>query len=604
MRSILLRGLGVVYLAAFGSLAVQLDGLIGSHGILPAAAYFDGVRPLFGKRLEAYWRLPTLFWINASDSALHGLCWGGVVLSVLVIAGILPGPCLALLWVFYLSLTVAGQEFLSFQWDILLLESGLLALLLTPWGWRLGRANDEPGPFAVWLFRWLVFRLMFLSGVVKLASGDAVWWSWKALDYHYQTQPLPTWTSWYMHQMPAWFHRLSIGFMFYAELIAPFFVFGPRVLRRVGFVSLVLLQLLIMATGNYGFFNLLAIVLCFSVLDDRDFQAIGAIVRNPRVRPEGEALSEPPPSIRAWSLPRRVAVGILGGILVAVTGAQTIEEVWSAVVIPAPIRMLAEAIRPLRSANSYGLFRVMTTERPEITVEGSDDGASWKPYRFRWKPCELDHRPRFATPHMPRLDWQMWFAALRGDCRNEPWFLRFELRLLEGSPEVLALLREDPFPDRPPRYLRARLSLYAFTRWGSRDWWTSQDIGLYCPPIGTPLSEPAPSGDPQIRPARSAHQTFIPWGTIGIDRSRTPVASKMALPTAGAMATIGVSPAPAGATSLRSIRTTSISGASRNRGTRYLENFGFWILPSSYAMASNSAPPSPMIIAPSTWFLR
>ena len=178
------------------------------------------------------------------------------------------------------------------------------------------------------------------------------------------------------------------------------------------------------------------------------------------------------------------------------TAAQTIEEVWSRAVIPTPIRVLAGAIEPLRSANSYGLFRVMTRERPEITVEGSDDGVTWKPYRFRWKPGELDRRPRFTTPHMPRLDWQMWFAALRGDCRNEPWFLRFELRLLEGSPPVLALLRENPFPARPPRYLRARLSLYEFTRWGSRDWWTSQDVGLYCPPIGLPASEPAPFGDP------------------------------------------------------------------------------------------------------------
>src|SRR5262249_28218371 len=156
----------------------------------------------------------------------------------------------ALLWLFYLSLTVVGQDFLSFQWDALLLESGLLAVLIAPWGWRLDRARDEPWWFAVWLFRWLVFRLMFLSGVVKLASGDEAWWTWRALDYHYWTQLLPTWTSWYIHQMPAWFRQLSVGFMFYAELIAPFFVLGPRVLRRIGFVSLVLLQVLILATGN------------------------------------------------------------------------------------------------------------------------------------------------------------------------------------------------------------------------------------------------------------------------------------------------------------------------------------------------------------------
>jgi hypothetical protein len=499
MRSLLLRGLGVVYLAAFASLSVQLDGLIGSRGILPAAEYLDRVRQVFKTRSEAYGQLPTLLWLDASDRALHALCWGGLGLGVLSIAGILPGPCLVLLWVSYLSLTVVGQDFLSFQWDTLLLESGLLALLLTPWGWRLGRANDEPGRFAAWLFRWLVFRLMFLSGVVKLTSGDPTWRSWKALDCHYQTQPLPTWTSWYIHQMPAWFHWLSLGFMFYAELVAPFFIFGPRILRRVGFASLVLLQVLIAATGNYGFFNLLAIVLCLSLLDDRDLawasSGLRRLARKKVIPPtaasefpppsasEASAPLAPPPSPRPWSLMRRVTVGIVGGILVAVTGAQTIETVWPGAVIPIPIQILEQWIEPLRSANPYGLFRVMTTERPEITVEGSYDGVSWRPYRFRWKPCEPDRRPRFTTPHMPRLDWQMWFAALRGDCRNEPWFIRFELRLLEGSPEVLALLRENPFPDQPPRYLRARLSLYTFTRRSSRDWWASQDVGFYCPPM-------------------------------------------------------------------------------------------------------------------------
>jgi hypothetical protein len=494
MRSVLLRGLGIVYLAAFGSLAVQLDGLIGSRGILPAAEFLDRAGRFFPTKSDAYGQLPTLLWIDASDRSLHALCWGGLGLSVLLIAGILPGPCLALLWLFYLSLTVVGQDFLSFQWDVLLLESGLLALLIAPWGWRLDRARDEPWWFAVGLFRWLVFRLMFLSGVVKLTSGDETWWSWRALDYHYWTQPLPTWTSSYVHQMPAWFHWLSVGFMFYAELIAPFSVFGPRILRRIGFVSLVLLQLLILATGNYGFFNVLAIVLCISVLDDRDFEALAAIRRRRGEAPREPAVTSARPP--GWSLPRRLIVGEAGLILVLVTGAQTVETVWPSAPIPMPIQVLAQWIEPLRSANSYGLFRVMTKERPEITVEGSDDGETWKPYRFRWKPGELDRRPRFATPHMPRLDWQMWFAALRGDCRGAPWFLRFEERLLEGTPEVLALLRENPFPDHPPRYLRARLSLYTFTRWGSRDWWASLDVGLFCPPIARPRTSPAPGGGP------------------------------------------------------------------------------------------------------------
>lgn len=479
-RSVLLRGLGLIYLAAFGSLAVQLDGLIGSRGILPAAEYLDRVGQVLGPGAGTYWQVPTLLWFNASDRALHAICWGGVGLSLLLVAGILPGVCLVLLWLFYLSLTVVGQVFLSFQWDTLLLESGLLALLLTPWGWSLGRADDEPWPFAVWLVRWLVFRLMFQSGVVKLTAGDPVWLSWRALEYHYQTQPLPTWTSWYIHQMPAWYHKMSVGLMFYAELISPFFIFGPRILRRIAFLSLVMLQVLILTTGNYGFFNLLAIVLCYSVLDDRDL----AGWRPRKGETESVEIAPGPDWPRGWSRPRRIFVGIVGGILVAVTGAQTLETVWPRTAIPIPIQMIAQVIEPLRSANSYGLFRVMTTERPEITVEGSDDGETWKPYRFKWKPCEPDRRPQFVAPHMPRLDWQMWFAALGGDCRNEPWFLRFEQRLLEGTPEVLALLREVPFRDRPPRYLRARLSLYAFTRWGERDWWHIEDAGLYCPPMG------------------------------------------------------------------------------------------------------------------------
>ena len=194
-RSLLLRGLGIAYLSAFGSLAVQLDGLIGSRGILPAAEYLDRVGQALGAGPETYWQLPTVLWLDASDRALHALCWGGLALAALLVAGILPGPCLALLWLSYLSLAVAGQVFLNYQWDALLLESGLLALLLTPWGVRLGRAGDAPWAFAVWLFRWLVFRLMFLSGAVKLTSGDPVWRAWRALDYHYQTQPLPTWTS-------------------------------------------------------------------------------------------------------------------------------------------------------------------------------------------------------------------------------------------------------------------------------------------------------------------------------------------------------------------------------------------------------------------------
>jgi hypothetical protein len=476
-RSLMLRGLGLVYLTAFVSLAAQLDGLIGSRGISPAAAYLVRAQDVLGRGPATYWRLPTLFWISASDISLHIVCWSGIAISLALVVGFLPGWSVIWLWTAYLSLVVVGQEFLSYQWDTLLLETGLLAILLAPWGLWLGRANDEPWGFTIWLVRWLVFRLMFLSGVVKLTSHDPTWRDWSALLYHYETQPLPAWTSWYVHQMPAWFHALSTGFMFYAELAAPFFVFGPRPTRIAGFVSMVLLQLLIAATGNYGFFNLLAIVLCLSVLDDRDWNWLRRRLRLVK----NQAAPTASEGGEAWSWFRKAIVAAVGAVILVVTAAQVLESAVPEALIPSELITLSGWLRPLRSTNNYGLFAVMTTKRPEIIIEGSDDGVSWRPYRFRWKPCELDRAPLFTTPHMPRLDWQMWFAALAGDCRSAPWFLRFVKRLLSGEPAVLPLLRDNPFPDHPPRYMRARLFLYRFTAFGSRDWWTRDDEGLYCP---------------------------------------------------------------------------------------------------------------------------
>jgi lipase maturation factor 1 len=203
----------------------------------------------------------------------------------------------------------------------------------------------------------------------------------------------------------------------------------------------------------------------------------------PQLPPTEGLTSVEDPSVqgKAWSWPRRVAVGIAGGVLLAVTGSQTLETVVPDFVIPAELMTLNQWLEPFRSTNTYGLFAVMTTTRPEIIVEGCDDGSEWIPYRFRWKPGATDDRPRLALLHLPRLDWQMWFAALAGDCRRVPWFFRFEQRLLEGSPDVLGLLAENPFPARPPRFVRARLYRYEFAQGGSPDWWARDDQGLFCP---------------------------------------------------------------------------------------------------------------------------
>ncbi len=489
-----LRLLGAVYLIAFASLWVQIDGLLGSRGILPAARYLDTATRVLGP--ERYHLLPTLFWFGSGDGALHAACAAGVVLALLVVAGVVEVPALVGLWVLYLSLVTVGRDFLSFQWDALLLETGALAVFLPRPSWRTWRTPraraKPPRPLALLLFWWLLFRLMFSSGAVKLASGDPTWRSLDALKFHYETQPLPTWIGWFAHQLPGWFQVLSVVVMFAIELVVPWLILGTRRTRRIAFVPLVGLQLLIAATGNYGFFNLLTIGLCLLLLDDDALTRVGSGLGRRLGRlgrwlgtPAGAAPAPTLPvegarSRRAWGrwLAAPFAAGVLLVSLVEVTGATGLPSPW-----PQPLYALRRAIAPLRSVNGYGLFAVMTTERPEIVVEGSDDGATWKPYRFRWKPGPIDRRPRFCEPYMPRLDWQMWFAALGGSPARAPWFVAFLSRLAEGSPPVLGLLAENPFPEAPPRYLRARLYDYTFTdlrtlRTTGR-WWSREELGDY-----------------------------------------------------------------------------------------------------------------------------
>ncbi|HVM94755.1 MAG TPA: lipase maturation factor family protein [Candidatus Acidoferrales bacterium] len=479
-RRFFLSALAIVYGVAFVSLWVQVDGLIGSQGILPAQQLIDAGAQL-GK--ERWLRLPTLAWfVGASDPVLHGACALGTALSVLLMIGIAPMWTAAGAWLLYLSLYTICRDFLGFQWDILLLEAGFLAIFYAP-PWVLSPGSKawsaEPARPILWLLRLLVAKLMFLSGVVKLSGGDSTWRNLTALTYHYETTCLPTWTGWYMHQMPLWFHQISAVGMFVVELIAPLGVFGPRPLRLFAAVAFTALMLFIGATGNYGFFNLLAIVLCLPLLDDRIFSRL----LRPLTRRLPESRSRPfgtKPS-RGWPLLLTVP---LAGILVVLNTVPLARALRLAIPWPTPIVRLYQLQAPLQIVNSYGLFARMTTERPEIIVEGSDDGQNWKAYEFRWKPGDVKRRPRFVQPHMPRLDWQMWFAAL-GSYETSRWFLPFCVRLLQGSRPVLDLLQSNPFADRPPRYLRATLYDYRFTdreqRRSTGAWWRRQRLRAYIP---------------------------------------------------------------------------------------------------------------------------
>jgi len=474
-RWLFLRLLGAVYLVAFVSLAVQVPGLLGEHGILPAGAFLERVHAQYGG--AAYRLFPTLCWVGAGDGMLRLLAWGGAALALLLIAGIAPVPVLLLLWIGYLSLSVAGQTFLWFQWDGLLLETGLLAVLYAPAQLAPSLVRDRtPSTWMRWLLWWLLFRLMFLSGVTKLLSGDTAWRHLTALDYHFWTQPLPTWPAWYAHWTPVWVHRAMTLAILAIELLVPWLIFVPERWRRaryVGCALLVLGQLAIALTGNYGFFNLLAIVLCVPLLDDGVLE---------RVLPLRLAATEPQPRWQRYAI-RGVApaLALLSLLAFAREIVQTLPTSRGELDNP-----LLRAVEPLRSVNGYGLFRVMTTERFEILVEGSRDGVQWTEYGFRWKPGDVHRRPAFVAPHMPRLDWQLWFAALNPEGARD-WLPSLLRHVLTGTPEVLALLGDDPFPDAPPRYVRLAYFRYRFStppeRAASGAWWRRERVGDLTRPL-------------------------------------------------------------------------------------------------------------------------
>ena len=482
VRRLFLPLLGIIYFIAFVSLWTQITGLIGHDGILPVNKTMDLLRTMSAQREWGANRLhlfPTFCWMNDSNAFLHLQCGAGVVFAFLLMIGVAPLLSLIILWALYLSLSTVGLDFLSFQWDTLLLETGFLAIFFAPRQLLLRSNVRPPSTLSIWLLRWLLFRFMFESGIVKLLSGDPNWKNLTALRYHYETQPLPTVFAWYANQLPLWWHKGSTALMFIIELLLPFFVFlprRPRILAAIGFVAL---QIGIAITGNYGFLNLLTAVLSMVLLDDATLRRFFPRLANyPKVT---ETLSRREPS----SMMRPILAGFGAAAIIALTSAQLLGLFYHRIVGPAPLITLQQWVEPLRTFNRYGLFAVMTTSRPEITVEGSNDGTNWLPYEFKYKVNDPKQRPSWVAPHQPRLDWQMWFAAL-GSLEENRWFENFCNRLLEGSPSVLNLLKSNPFPEKPPQFIRAILYNYRFTsreqRRAQGDWWTAEKLQLYYPP--------------------------------------------------------------------------------------------------------------------------
>ena len=377
---VFLRGLGLIYFAAFASLAAQILGLVGSAGVLPVESFLQAAREYYG--IAAYGTVPTLFWLNASDTALVIGTVAGMTLALLVVSGIAVRAALVGLFALYLSYVYAGQAFMTFQWDELLLEVGFLAIFLTG-GSRI----------VVWLYRWLLFRYLFMAGAAKLLSGDATWRNLTALEYHFETQPLPTPLAWYAAHLPQWILVGGTAATLVIEVGVAFLIFAPRRLRAGAAWCVLGFQSLIALTGNYNFFNLLTMLLCVFLFDDAALRSV--IPTRLAARVGGQAT-------RVGRTATTIAV--LVALTVVPAGVNRTWQLFTATRLPVA-GTLTDAIAPLLIVNSYGLFAVMTTTRPEIVVEGSDDGKQWREYEFRYRPGSIitSSSVECSTPAPARL---------------------------------------------------------------------------------------------------------------------------------------------------------------------------------------------------------
>lgn len=462
ITALFLRLLGVIYLIAFVSVGVQIEGLAGSQGILPFSEQLAQLQSRAG--IERWFQMPTLFWFNSSDLALQGAAVAGVITSLAIIAGRWSRAALIACFVLYLSLYHAGQLFTNFQWDGLLLEAGFLAIFLTP------RSR-----LVILLFRWLLFRLRFMSGLSKLTMQDPSWPGLTALNSYFETQPLPNPLSACAHQLPEWLLRFGTGATLAIELLVPLMMFLPRRWRFAAAWLTILWQLLIILTSNHNWFNFLTIILCLFLFDDKALR---------RVFPQRwQAAVEPaaPPPASQRNL-RRIAVAVLG-VFIAVTSVAHFRELITLRPVTGTLGPVLDYAEAFRVVNKYHVFPTIRAERIELELSGSLDGREWKPYGFRYKPDDPRQRPPVVIPHQPRLDWQMWFVTQHP--RQLPWFERFLQALLRDSAPVTAMLKHNPFPDQPPRYIRVDAWRYRFTdaeqRRRSGHWWTREALGPFTP---------------------------------------------------------------------------------------------------------------------------
>jgi hypothetical protein len=452
------RMLAAMYLVGFAVAVNQFVPLLGERGLLPVSRFTQYV---------PFRASPSLFYLWPSDIAFRVAAWAGVALAVLALTGlpqqrgpVVSGVVWGLLWLLYLSFVNVGQTFYSFGWETLLLESGFLAMFL-------GGAATAPSMWLMWLYRWLLFRVMFGAGLIKI-RGDACWRDLTCLNYYFETQPIPNPLSWYFHWLPETVHKAGVAFNHFVELVVPFAYFAPQPVAGIAALLTILFQGVLIVSGNLSWLNWLTLTLCIPTLDDR-FLAW---------------LPVSPPPLDDPSLIHRGAIYALAAVVAMLSVAPTLNMLSAS-------QIMNTSFEPFHLVNTYGAFGSITRTRYEIVIEGSDDetvtaGTKWREYEFRGKPGAPGRASPQLAPYHLRLDWLMWFAAFTPQ-PQDAWFIALLRQLLRGDAATLSLLKTNPFPNHPPRFLRARYYQYRFTTPDERRqtglWWHRQLAGEYVPAI-------------------------------------------------------------------------------------------------------------------------
>ena len=482
-RMIFVRALGAIYLVAFLGVLFQMKGLVGSRGLLPAQLFLQQVKAASGSGMHTFWKLPTVFWWHLSDHWMTILAITGVGVSAAIMLGLSNGISLLLVWIIYMSFVHIGQVFYGYGWESLLLETGFLAIFLYPmFNLSLFPAHHPPPKLVMALLLWVLFRNMFGAGMIKV-RGDDCWRDLTCLNTHFETQPLPNLLSPWFHRLPQWMLKGGVLFNHVVELLAPFGLLLTAPFRIVAGILTAIFQIILIISGNLSWLNWLTLVLCIPCFDDRIWR---------RMIPQ-QWLPTIPTDMGFSVLATGTQWGLIGlGVLVAVLSIQPIQNLLSSQ------QRMNTSYDPFHLVNSYGAFGSVGKERFECVIKGSHDPSSndWQEYGFPAKPGPVMRRHPIIAPYQPRLDWQIWFAAM-GNINHNPWLVHLVAKLLKNDPTIQPLIGHNPFKSKPPTAIKIDLYRYTFAPKGTPAKWQRQFVGPYLPPITI--------NDPALRDYLAAH---------------------------------------------------------------------------------------------------